>query len=160
MSRSPWDWPKRPADRTASRGTSVPVAGIVLALIGAGSAIRFVILGLGFRRLRRYRRNSVFVAGAFAGLQRRLGVFADVQTSSDVSGPVTFGFPRPVILLPEECLVDESIACHELVHVRRNDWLFNVVEECVLSIFWFHPAMWWMIAEVQLAREEAVDREW
>ena len=97
--------------------------------------------------------------GAFEDLQRRLGVFADVQVSGDVSGPVTFGFLRPVILLPEGCLEDESIACHELVHVRRRDWLFTVIEECVLSVFWFHPAMWWMVAEIQLAREEAVDRE-
>ena len=57
-------------------------------------------------------------------LQRRLGVFADVQVSAEVSGPVTFGFLRPVILLPEACLRDASIACHELVHVRRRDWLF------------------------------------
>ena len=37
-------------------------------------------------------------------LQRRLGVFADVQVSTEVAGPVTFGFLRPVILLPEACL--------------------------------------------------------
>src|SRR5260370_4074041 len=56
-------------------------------------------------------------------------------------------------------MLNESIACHELVHVRRRDWLFTVAEECILSVFWFHPAMWWLVAEIQLAREEAVDRE-
>jgi len=127
--------------------------------VGAGAAVRFGILGLGLLRLQRYRRNSTFVPGAFDDLQRRLGVFADVQVSAEVTGPVTFGFLRPVILLPEACLDDASIACHELVHVRRHDWLFTVIEECILSLFWFHPAMWWMIAEIQLAREEAVDRE-
>jgi TonB family protein len=142
-----------------SRGMAFPAVGMVLLLIGAGAAIRFGILGLGLWRLRRYRRNSTFITGAFDQLQRRLGVFADVQVSTEVAGPVTFGFLRPVILLPEACLNDESIACHELVHVRRRDWLFTVVEECILSIFWFHPAMWWMVAEIQLAREEAVDRE-
>src|SRR5580704_17055322 len=142
-----------------SRGVAFPVAAIVLILMGAGIVARFAILALGFWRLRRYRGNSAFVPGAFRELQQRLGVFADVQMSSDVTGPVTFGFLRPVILLPEECLQDESVACHELVHVRRRDWLFNVVEECIVSIFWFHPAMWWMVAEIQLAREEAVDRE-
>jgi TonB family protein len=142
-----------------SRGMAFPVVGIVLLLVGAGAAVRFGILGLGLLRLRRYRRNSTFVPGAFDNLQRRLGVFADVQMSAEVTGPVTFGFLRPVILLPEACIEDESIACHELVHVRRHDWLFTVIEECILSVFWFHPAMWWMIAEIQLAREEAVDRE-
>jgi TonB family protein len=142
-----------------SRGMGFPVVGIVLLLVGTGAAVRFGIIGLGLWKLRQYRRNSTFVPGAFDELQRRLGVFADVQVSAEVSGPVTFGFLRPVILLPEACLEDASIACHELVHVRRHDWLFTVIEECILSLFWFHPAMWWMIAEIQLAREEAVDRE-
>jgi TonB family protein len=143
----------------SSRGLAFSVVGIVLLLVAAGAAVRFGIIALGLLRLRRYRRNSTFVPGAFDHLQRRLGVFADVQVSSEVSGPVTFGFLRPVILLPTECLDDASIGCHELVHVRRRDWLFTVIEECILSVFWFHPAMWWMIAEIQLAREEAVDRE-
>jgi TonB family protein len=142
-----------------SRGMGFPVVGIILLLVGAGAAVRFGILGLGLWKLRQYRGNATFVPGAFDELQRRLGVFADVQVSAEVSGPVTFGFLRPVILLPQACLDDESIACHELVHVRRHDWLFTVIEECILSLFWFHPAMWWMIAEIQLAREEAVDRE-
>jgi len=126
----------------SSRGMAISTIGMVVLLICAGAAIRFGILGLGLWRLRRYRRNSTFIPGAFDQLQRRLGVFADVQVSTEVAG-----------------LDDESIACHELVHVRRRDWLFTVIEECILSIFWFHPAMWWMVAEIQLAREEAVDRE-
>ncbi len=142
-----------------SRSITPAWADLLLALMGAGATVRFGFLGLGFWRLRRYRRNSNFVPGAFRNLQQRLGVFADVQVSNDVAGPVTFGFLRPVILLPEECLEDESVACHELVHVHRRDWLFTVIEECILSVFWFHPAMWWMVAEIQLAREEVVDRE-
>src|SRR5580658_9689156 len=142
-----------------SSGIGFPVVGIILLLVGVGAAVRFGVLGLGLWRLHRYRRSSTFVPGAFDELQRRLGIFSDVQVSTEVAGPVTFGFLRPVILLPEACLGNESIACHELVHVRRHDWLFTVIEECILSLFWFHPAMWWMIAEIQLAREEAVDRE-
>ena len=133
----------------------IPLPNIML-LLGAGAAIRFSILGLGFWRLRRYRRDSSIVPGAFHDLERRMGVHADVHVSSDAPGPVTFGFLRPMILLPQACLQDESIACHELLHVRRHDWLFTVLEECVLALFWFHPAMWWLMARIQLAREEAV----
>jgi TonB family protein len=110
-------------------------------------------------RLRRYRRDSKLVPGAFEDLERRMGIHADVHVSSDAPGPVTFGFLRPVILLPAACLQDEPVACHELLHVRRRDWLFAVMEECVLALFWFHPAMWWLMAQIQLAREEAVDQE-
>jgi TonB family protein len=137
----------------------IPLPNIMLLLLGVGAAIRFSILSLGFLRLQRYRRDSSIVPGAFHDLERRIGIHADVHVSSDTPGPVTFGFLRPMILIPEACLQDESIACHELLHVRRRDWLFTVMEECVLALFWFHPAMWWLVAQIQLAREEAVDRE-
>jgi len=142
-----------------SRRWSFPLTESILAILGAGALFRFAMLGAGFWRIRRYRHESTFVPGAFEDLQRRVGVFADVRMSPDVAGPATFGLLWPVVLLPDGCARSESIACHELVHVRRRDWLFNVIEECVLSVLWFHPAMWWLVSEIQLAREEAVDRE-
>src|ERR1700720_913391 len=126
----------------------IPLPNVMLVLLCAGAAIRFSMLCLGFLRLRRYRRDSSIVPGVFNDLERRMGIHADVHVSSDTPGPVAFGFLHPVILLPEACLQDESIACHELLHVRRHDWLFTVLEECVLALFWFHPAMWWLIAQI------------
>src|SRR5271155_628833 len=62
--------PAVPAEAShAARGVIIPVAGIVLLLIGVGVAVRFAILGLGVLRLRRYRRDSTFVPGAFADLE-------------------------------------------------------------------------------------------
>jgi TonB family protein len=145
--------------RQRSNAMPIPITTAVLFLIGAGILVRMGMLGLGFWRIRRYRHTSTIVPGAFENLQHRLGVVADFHISSDVPGPVTFGFFRPVIFMPENCARNQSIACHELVHVRRHDWLFTVAEECILSVFWFHPAMWWLVAEIQLTREEAVDRE-
>jgi TonB family protein len=145
--------------RRQSNAMPFPITTAVLILISSGILVRAGMLGLGFWRIRRYRHASRSMPGAFENLQIRVGAFADFQVSSDVPGPVTFGFFRPVIFMPENCARNESIACHELVHVRRRDWLFTVTEECILSVFWFHPAMWWLVAEIQLAREEAVDRE-
>ena len=78
--------------------------------------------------------------------------------------PVTFGVSRPVILLPAGFLEmeqkhQEAIACHELLHVRRSDWLFTLFEEAVRSFLWFHPAIWWVLGRIQLAREQLVDRQ-
>ena len=107
--------PARSGDAShGSRGIRLPLADIALAVIASGIAIRFGILALGVWRLRRYRRDSKFAPNAFLDMQQRLGVFADVQVSADVSGRVTFGFLRPTILVPEACLDDQSIACHEL----------------------------------------------
>jgi TonB family protein len=79
-------------------------------------------------------------------------------------GPVTFGFFRPVVLLPASFVSLDAeaqcgIACHELVHVRRRDWLMTVLEELVAALFWFHPAVWWLLAQARLAREQLVDAE-
>jgi TonB family protein len=54
--------------------------------------------------------------------------------------------------------LQDAILAHECLHVRRRDWLFSVAEELVRAVFWFHPASWWLLGEIQLAREQAVDR--
>jgi TonB family protein len=54
--------------------------------------------------------------------------------------------------------VQDAILCHEVLHVRRRDWLFTLVEELVRAAFWFHPAIWWLLGEIGLAREQEVDR--
>ena len=87
-----------------------------------------------------------------------------IGLSADLPGPVTFGVNNPIVLLPREFLdmapaAQEAVACHELVHVRRRDWAFTMAEECVRAVFWFHPAIWWLLGEIQLNREQAVDRE-
>jgi TonB family protein len=43
------------------------------------------------------------------------------------------------------------------VHVKRRDWTWLVFEEIAVSLFWFHPAVWWLVSQIQLAREEVVD---
>jgi hypothetical protein len=50
-----------------------------------------------------------------------------------------------------------AIALHELLHVRRGDWLALLVEELALVAFFFHPAVHWLVARVRLAREQCVD---
>ena len=42
--------------------------------------------------------------------------------------------------------------------MRRRDWPWVLMEEAVLALLWFHPAVWWLVGELQLAREQVVDR--
>jgi TonB family protein len=69
-----------------------------------------------------------------------------------------------VVLLPESFLnlssaSQHGIACHELLHVRRKDWLVTVIEELLAAVFWFHPGIWWLLAQSRLSREQLVDAE-
>lgn len=141
----------------ASRPLST--AEIALGLLAVGSAGRLAWLGLGFWKLRRFRRRSRPLAAALPWSSR-----AELRIAPDISSPVTFGARHPVVLLPPQfpaldARAQEAILCHELLHVDRGDWLFTVAEELVRSLLWFHPAIWWLLGEIQLAREQAVDRE-
>ncbi|HEY7389998.1 MAG TPA: M56 family metallopeptidase [Bryobacteraceae bacterium] len=126
----------------------------LLWLIAAGIVLRLGWLGLGLWRLARYRRHSR-PFGTRGG--------AKLLLSEAITSPVTFGVLRPVVLLPArfpefDPVTREAILCHELLHVRRRDWLYTLAEEMVRVVFWFHPAIWWLLGEIAVAREEEVDR--
>jgi TonB family protein len=143
--------------------TFPPVAWLLLGGVG----IRVAWLGVGFLRLARYRKKSraLLVTSSFLpALEKQFSAQADLRISGEVRGPVTFGWRRPVVLLPERFLefepeIQRAILCHELLHIVRHDWLFTVVEESLRALLWFHPAIWWLISRIHLVREQLVDRE-
>jgi TonB family protein len=146
-----------PSDAPAS--PSYSTAEIALAVILGGVAARLAWLATGFWKLGRYRRRSQPFRMSLPLMAR-----ADLRLAAGVASPVTFGLRDPVILLPTrfpefDPRAQEAILCHELLHVERRDWLVTVAEEVVRAAFWFHPAIWWLLGEIQLAREQAVDRE-
>ena len=77
--------------------------------------------------------------------------------------PGVFGILRPVLLLPEgitERLSTpqlDAILAHELCHVRRRDNLTAALHMVVESLFWFHPAVWWIRSGLVEERERACD---
>jgi hypothetical protein len=137
-------------------------AGILVA--GAGARLLWIVVGL--TRLSLLRRKAVLwmpVPPWFERVAQSLSVRATVALSDEVAGPVTFGVLRPSILVPGHFAAAPkcqqlAIVTHELHHVARRDWIWVLGEEVVRAITWFHPAMWWALREVQLAREEVVDR--
>lgn len=133
----------------------------LLYLIAAGALLRALWIAIGFTRLRRHRLAATTLADPPVPFERE---HVRWYISDTVSGPVTFGWIRPSILLPSRVNqlsadLREAIACHELVHVERGDWLFVLAEEAIRTVLWFHPAVWFVLGRIQLSREQTVDRE-
>jgi len=145
--------PAAPAPRT------VPWSAVALLLLAAGTAGRLGWLGIGCWKLRRFRTHAQPIDFATPW-----PTSARLYLSTEIASPVTFGWRRPVVLLPSRfpefsARVQQAVLCHELLHVVRRDWLFTIAEELIRAVFWFHPAIWWLLGEIQLAREQSVDRE-
>ncbi len=139
---------------------------IGLAIV-SGACLRMIWLVFGCFRLRGFLRRSEFLSAKppiGESLASRIGIQARFFLSDEIDCPATFGFIAPTVILPgsfsgmtEACR--ESIVCHELLHVRRRDWAVILIEEFIRSIYWFHPAVWWLLGKIHLAREQSVDHE-
>ena len=122
---------------------------------------------IGFFRLHLFHRKSCMFLeehAAVRDMRWRTGVRVSLLLSGEIDSPITFGLRTPKIILPlsfrnlsEPC--QRAVLCHELLHVRRYDWILIIVEEVICSLFWFHPAIWWLRNRIHLSREQAVDHE-
>ncbi len=139
---------------------------LVSAFLFAGIALRLAWLLVGVIRLRRLRqvgRVASLVANAACDEAVALHqTGAEIRYVARLDQPVTFGVFKPAVLLPHDfdllpLAVQRAVLAHELWHVRRRDWAWVIVEEVVRAVFWFHPAMWWLVSKVQQSREEVVD---
>ena len=83
--------------------------------------------------------------------------------ASDVAGPVVVGVLRPAVMIPAAVLTGltpnqiEAILAHELAHIRRHDYLVNLLQAFVETLLFFHPAVWWVSSRVRAEREHCCD---
>jgi bla regulator protein blaR1 len=80
-----------------------------------------------------------------------------------IETPVMIGFLKPVILLPVATLNHlsvqqfEAILLHELAHIRRNDYLFNLLQSLIDTVLFFNPFTWWISKYIRDEREKCCD---
>jgi GWxTD domain-containing protein len=100
-----------------------------------------------------------------AGLSARLHVSRPVVLleSCLADAPMVLGHFRPYILMPVGLLAGlpaaqvEAILLHELAHIRRHDYLVNVLQRSVEGLLFYHPAVWWMSRVMRNERENCCD---
>jgi beta-lactamase regulating signal transducer with metallopeptidase domain len=100
-----------------------------------------------------------------ARLARRLHIARAVTLleSTLVDVPTVVGFIKPVVLLPASVLAGlstqqlEAILAHELAHIRRHDYLVNLLQTLVETVLFYHPAVWWLSRRIRIERENCCD---
>jgi HEAT repeat protein/beta-lactamase regulating signal transducer with metallopeptidase domain len=98
-------------------------------------------------------------------LKARLGVRRAVRVccSGLTQVPAVVGWLQPVVLLPASAVSGlshwqlEAILAHELAHVRRHDYLVNVLQALIETLLFYHPAVWWLGARIREEREHCCD---
>ena len=119
------------------------------------------------RRLRTdgTRATSASLQQVLERLAARMRVSRPVQLLESllVEVPAVIGWLRPVILVPASALTGltpqqlEVLLAHELAHVRRYDYLVNVVQCVIETLLFYHPAVWWVSRRVRDEREHCCD---
>lgn len=130
-------------------------------------SLRFLINWGGVRRMRQAGRavSDHPLLARLAALLAQLKISRPVSLLSSTTAqvPLVIGWLKPAILIPAGLLSGldprqlEAILAHELAHVRRHDYLINLLQSLVESLLFFHPAVWWTSALIRKEREHCCD---
>ncbi len=134
---------------------------VVLKCVNMLAGLRYVYL---------FKHKQVFDAGKFWNdrlkeLAAKLGITKPILflKSAIAEIPMTAGYFKPVILFPAAALTNlpieniEAILLHELAHIRRNDYLVNMMQILIEIIFFFNPALLWLSSLIKEERENCCD---
>ncbi|MFC2168389.1 M56 family metallopeptidase, partial [Acidobacteriota bacterium] len=134
-------------------GLLILLARIVIGLFGAFKLTRQgqKISASSWRKLLNHFLESI-------SIKRKIGLFSH----KNVNIPLTCGVIKPVVLLPSESknwTQDQrsSALFHELSHIKRGDFLINILARCSLALYWFNPLSWFAFRMLKKEQEKACD---
>lgn len=83
-------------------------------------------------------------------------------STRNIGIPATFGLFRAVLLLPADISTwpkdkQKAAICHELAHIKRRDYIFNLIAQMACALYWFNPLVWMAIRSFWIERENACD---
>ena len=164
---------------SAAGGTVIaaaPVAGPdwivwLVAVWACGVAALSVRAAGGWLAARRLAsRHTAPVVGAVRRAARRIALrlglrpgTVRVLASTAIDIPAAWGWLSPVVLVPAAALTQlsplqiELLLVHELAHIRRRDYLVNLLQSGVETVLFYHPAVWWVSRQIRIEREHCCD---
>ena len=145
-----------------------------ISLLAIGWAVGVFLLSLrlvvGARRVWQLRRRAMRLpAGQMqAALVRLIDYFhvswpVELVESALVEVPTVIGWIKPMVLLPATAISGltieqlEALLAHEIAHIRRHDYLVNLVQTAIETLLFYHPAVWWVSSCIRQEREHCCD---
>ncbi len=153
------DWPSRLA----------AMQPMIVALWAAGASVFCLrtLFGVAWVQRMRLARQPPLQARWQAALDALATRFdmrgVALRLVESLDSPVVAGFWRPVVLLPMSVALRmpaelvEALLAHELAHVRRHDYLVNLLQRAAEALLFFHPATWWLSHRIRVERELVAD---
>ncbi|HTE29380.1 MAG TPA: M56 family metallopeptidase [Chryseolinea sp.] len=123
----------------------------------------------GYLYIKRIRAGALYLEAAWQdhiqALANRLGINRSIGLAESlwIQAPVVIGYIKPMILLPVGMLSGlsadqlESILIHELVHIRRSDYIINIIQSMIEALFFFNPWVWMLSSIIRREREHCCD---
>ncbi|PNE59693.1 hypothetical protein A8H39_00670 [Paraburkholderia fungorum] len=101
-----------------------------------------------------------------AALAARCGLPRPVtlRLATQLSTPLTIGWWRPLVLVPAALLTRmppdllEAVLAHEIAHIKRADYLVNLLQSVIEALLFYHPAVWWLSRQIRIERECVADQ--
>jgi beta-lactamase regulating signal transducer with metallopeptidase domain len=124
----------------------------------------------GLWRVQQWRRRGIAIKtaelkemttrlAAVMGLNRKF----ELLESAQAVVPAVIGWLKPVVIVPTSLISGlspaelESLLAHELAHIRRHDYLVNLLQTVIETVLFYHPAVWWLSRVIRCERENCCD---
>jgi beta-lactamase regulating signal transducer with metallopeptidase domain/tetratricopeptide (TPR) repeat protein len=169
MEVPPFEEPAAPGRRQTKPSFDLDVARVAALLWFLGGLVPLAALAVGFRRAGTIIRNArpsgdPHIDALAADVSARLGLNRSVPVllSPEALVPMTAGFLRPVLVLPDSARAwprerQRVVLLHELAHVARRDLGALLVAELTTAAYWFHPLAHLVAGHLRRSAEEASD---
>jgi beta-lactamase regulating signal transducer with metallopeptidase domain len=137
----------------------------------AGAFVFSIRIATGFVYISAMKKYAVSVGDEWSTRlqhladQINLKRMVQLAESSRIHVPVVVGYLKPLILIPAGMIGGlsaeqlESILIHELMHIKRNDYVVNIIQTFAEALFFFNPFVWIVSSIIRREREHCCDDE-
>ena len=145
-------------------------ASIIMMIWFIGVCIKGFFFSIDLGRIYYTRRKNISSVSAYwedwiAQKSKALSIRRKVMLAQSklTKAPITFGYFKPMILVPLGILSSfppeqiESILYHELAHIKRRDFLTNIIQSILEIVFFFNPGLVWLSNLIRIEREHCCD---